>query len=183
MEQAYQYAEKLNQLNPARFVLEIISAQASYIDMLLELSEHDKALKAAIDLEALYTMQGVWGFQDLRTENSIGTAMVCGGLYELGVLNTSIAYYQNSNNAEALKFLQEAENIANELKELNQLFSSYPLVVRFAKGDLLAKLSQPGSEELLKAGLEYKSGTLPNDAVLLYLINDYRTNNNSIYRK
>ena len=28
-----------------------------------------------------------------------------------------------------------------------------------------------------------KSGTLPNDAVLLYLINDYRTNNNSIYRK
>lgn len=65
-------------------------------------------------------------------------------------LNTSIAYYQNSNNAEALKFLQEAENIANELKELNQLFSSYPLVVRFAKGDLLAKLSQPGSEELLK---------------------------------
>lgn len=85
MEQAYQYAEKLNQLNPARFVLEIISAQASYIDMLLELSEHDKALKAAIDLEALYTMQGVWGFQDLRTENSIGTAMVCGGLYELGV--------------------------------------------------------------------------------------------------
>ena len=48
-------------------------------------------------------------------------------------LNTSIAYYQNSNNAEALKFLQEAENIANELKELNQLFSSYPLVVRFAK--------------------------------------------------
>ena len=95
----------------------------------------------------------------------------------------SIAYYQNSNNAEALKFLQEAENIANELKELNQLFSSYPLVVRFAKGDLLAKLSQPGSEELLKTGLEYKSGTLPNDAVLLYLINDYRTNNNSIYRK
>ncbi len=260
VEQAYQYAEKLNQLNPARFVLEIISAQASYIDMLLELSEHDKALKAAIDLEALYTMQGVWGFQDLRTENSIGTAMVCGGLYELGVehlekvkkdrekhlkqkpndvdmmgsitttynnlslgygklkkyakalevqkkayeiiktlyphnkaqlgtnyllmtLNTSIAYYQNSNNAEALKFLQEAENIANELKELNQLFSSYPLVVRFAKGDLLAKLSQPGSEELLKTGLEYKSGTLPNDAVLLYLINDYRTNNNSIYRK
>lgn len=72
-------------MNPARFVLEIISAQASYIDMLLELSEHDKALKAAIDLEALYTMQGVWGFQDLRTENSIGTAMVCGGLYELGV--------------------------------------------------------------------------------------------------
>lgn len=260
VEQAYQYAEKLNQLNPARFVLEIISAQASYIDMLLELSEHDKALKAAIDLEALYTMQGVWGFQDLRTENSIGTAMVCGGLYELGVehlekvkkdrekhlkqkpndvdmmgsitttynnlslgygklkkyakalevqkkayeiiktlyphnkaqlgtnyllmtLNTSIAYYQNSNNAEALKFLQEAENIANELKELNQLFSSYPLVVRFAKGDLLAKLSQPGSKELLKTGLEYKSGTLPNDAVLLYLINDYRTNNNSIYRK
>ena len=260
VEQAYQYAEKLNQLNPARFVLEIISAQASYIDMLLELSEHDKALKAAIDLEALYTMQGVWGFQDLRTENSIGTAMVCGGLYELGVehlekvkkdrekhlkqkpndvdmmgsitttynnlslgygklkkyakalevqkkayeiiktlyphnkaqlgtnyllmtLNTSIAYYQNSNNAEALKFLQEAENIANELKELNQLFSSYPLVVRFAKGDLLAKLSQPGSEELLKTGLEYKSGTLPNDAVLLYLINDYRINNNSIYRK
>ena len=58
-------------------------------------------------------------------------------------LNTSIAYYQNSNNAEALKFLQEAENIANELKELNQLFSSYPLVVRFAKGDLLAKLSSP----------------------------------------
>ena len=52
--------------------------------MLLELSEHDKSsLKAAIDLEALYTMQGVWGFQDLRTENSIGTAMVCGGLYEL----------------------------------------------------------------------------------------------------
>ena len=98
-------------------------------------------------------------------------------------LNTSIAYYQNSNNAEALKFLQEAENIANELKELNQLFSSYPLVVRFAKGDLAAKLSQPGSEELLKTGLEYKSGTLPNDAVLLYLINDYRTNNNSIYRK
>ena len=48
---------------------------------------------------------------------------------------------------------------------------------------LLAKLSQPGSEELLKTGLEYKSGTLPNDAVLLYLINDYRTNNNSIYRK
>ena len=45
--------KKLNQLNPARFVLEIISAQASYIDMLLELSEHDKALKAAIDLEAL----------------------------------------------------------------------------------------------------------------------------------
>lgn len=186
VEQAYQYAEKLNLLNPARFVLEIISAQASYIDMLMELSEHDKALKAAIDLEALYTMQGVWGFQDLRTENSIGTAMVCGGLYELGVehlekvkkdrekhlkqkpndvdmmgsitttynnlslgygklknmpkhwkckkkayeiiktlyphnkaqlgtnyllmtLNTSIAYYQNSNNAEALKFLQEAE--------------------------------------------------------------------------
>lgn len=35
VEQAYQYAEKLNQLNPARFVLEIISAQASYIDMLL----------------------------------------------------------------------------------------------------------------------------------------------------
>lgn len=103
--------------------------------------------------------------------------------YLLMTLNTSIAYYQNSNNAEALKFLQEAENIANELKELNQLFSSYPLVVRFAKGDLLAKLSQPGSEELLKAGLEYKSGTLPNDAVLLYLINDYRTNNNSIYRK
>lgn len=44
--------------------------------------------------------------------------------YLLMTLNTSIAYYQNSNNAEALKFSKEAENIANELKELNQLFSS-----------------------------------------------------------
>lgn len=257
---AYKYAEILNKLNSTRFVSEIIKAQTMYVDMLLELSENDKALKIAIDLDALYSMQEFWGHQDLRTENSIGTAMVCGGLYELGVkrlekvkktreehlqknpedvemmisitttynnlslgygklkkyakalevqkkayeiiktlypynkaqlgtnyllmtLNTSIAYYQNDKIEEAKKFLQEAEGIANELKELNPLFISYPLLVRFAKGDLYAKLSLPGSEELLKEGLEYKSGTLQNDAVLLYIINDYRANNNSIYIK
>ncbi|MCS2388332.1 tetratricopeptide repeat protein [Bacteroides thetaiotaomicron] len=49
--------------------------------------------------------------------------------YLLMTLNTSIAYYQNSNNAEALKFLQEAENIANELKELNQAFQAPTLLL------------------------------------------------------
>lgn len=258
--EAYRYAEMLNKLNPERFVVEIINARGMYVDMLLEQSENDKALKVAIDLEALYTMQGVWGFENLRTENTIGTAMVTGGLYELGVehlekvkkdrenhlkkkpddvemmisitttynnlslgysklkkyakalevqqkayeiiktlyphnkaqlgtnyllmtLNTSVVYYQNDNNAEAQRYLQEAEHIADELKEINPFFVSYPLIVRFAKGDLLAKLSMPGSEELLKTGLEYKSGTLANDAVLLYIINDYHANNNSIYTK
>ena len=104
----------------------------------------------------------------------------------MSVTDSTLKDTSNTLPATAQVLIQRGkitENIANELKELNQLFSSYPLVVRFAKGDLLAKLSQPGSEELLKAGLEYKSGTLPNDTVLLYLINDYRTNNNSIYRK
>lgn len=257
---AYHYSERLNKLNSSRFVTEIINAQTMYVDMLLELSENEKALKAAIDLDALYAMQEFWGYQDLKTENSIGTAMVCGGLYELGVkrlekvrkareehlkkkpedvemmismtttynnlslgygklkkyskalevqkkayeiiqvlysynkaqlgtnyllmtLNTSIAYFQNDKIEEARKYLQEAESIADELKELNPLFVSYPLIVRFAKGDLYAKLSLAGSGELLKEGLEYKSGTLQNDAVLLYIINDYRANNNSLYIK
>lgn len=103
--------------------------------------------------------------------------------YLLMTLNTSIAYYQNSNNAEALKFLQEAENIANELKELNQAFQAPTLLLSGLPKETFWPNYPSPAQELLKTGLEYKSGTLPNDAVLLYLINDYRTNNNSIYRK
>ena len=78
---------------------------------------------------------------------------------------------------QALHYLEEASAIAEEMKALfPQYFATYPIVVKLAKGDLLSKLSQPGAQELLKEGLEYKAGSQPNDALLLYTLKEYHSN-------
>ena len=97
--------------------------------------------------------------------------------YMLITMNVSVNYYQNGDNQQALHYLEEASAIAEEMKALfPQYFATYPIVVKLAKGDLLSKLSQPGAQELLKEGLEYKAGAQPNDALLLYTLKEYHSN-------
>ena len=256
---AYQYAKQLNELNASLFFQEIFYARAKYIDVLIAESKNQEAAQEALELDALYSIQSAWGYQNLSVESSMGVALVCGGYYELGLkylerikegrekelkkyphnnelkantcstynnlslgysklkkykqalreqlkaytlmkdlyaqnkaqlgtnymlitMNVSVNYYQNGDNQQALHYLEEASAIAEEMKALfPQYFATYPIVVKLAKGDLLSKLSQPGAQELLKEGLEYKAGSQPNDALLLYTLKEYH--GNGLYTK
>lgn len=251
---AYQYAKQLYELNASSFFQEIFYARAKYIDVLIAESKNQEAAQEALELDALYSMQSAWGYQNQSVESSMGVALVCGGYYELGLkylervkegrekelkkypdnnelkantcttynnlslgysklkkykqalkeqlkaytlmkdlyaqnkvqlgtnymlitMNVSVNYYQNGDNQQALHYLEEAAAIAEEMKALYpQYFATYPIVVKLAKGDLLSKLSQPGAQELLKEGLEYKAGSQPNDALLLYTLKEYHSN-------
>ena len=251
---AYQYTKKLSESRSSLFTQENLYARAKYIDVLIAESKNQEAAQEALELDALYSIQSAWGYQNLSVESSMGVALVCGGYYELGLkylervkegrekelkkyphnnelkantcstynnlslgysklkkykqalkeqlkaytlmkdlyaqnkaqlgtnymlitMNVSVNYYQNGDNQQALHYLEEASAIAEEMKALfPQYFATYPIVVKLAKGDLLSKLSQPGAQELLKEGLEYKAGSQPNDALLLYTLKEYHSN-------
>ena len=251
---AYQYTKKLSESSSSQFTQENLYARAKYIDVLIAESKNQEAAQEALELDALYSIQSAWGYQNLSVESSMGVALVCGGDYELGLkylergkegrekelkkyphnnelkantcstynnlslgysklkkykqalkeqlkaytlmkdlyaqnkaqlgtnymlitMNVSVNYYQNGDNQQALHYLEEASAIAEEMKSLYpQYFATYPIVVKLAKGDLLSKLSQPGAQELLKEGLEYKAGSQPNDALLLYTLKEYHSN-------
>lgn len=251
---AYQYTKKLSESSSSQFTQENLYARAKYIDVLIAESKNQEAAQEALELDALYSIQSAWGYQNLSVESSMGVALVCGGYYELGLkylervkeerekelkkyphnnelkantcstynnlslgysklkkykqalkeqlkaytlmkdlyaqnkaqlgtnymlitMNVSVNYYQNGDNLQALHYLEEASAIAEEMKALfPQYFATYPIVVKLAKGDLLSKLSQPGAQELLKEGLEYKAGSQPNDALLLYTLKEYHSN-------
>lgn len=251
---AYQYTKKLSESSSSQFTQENLYARAKYIDVLIAESKNLEAAQEALELDALYSIQSAWGYQNLSVESSMGVALVCGGYYELGLkylervkegrekelkkyphnnelkantcstynnlslgysklkkykqalkeqlkaytlmkdlyaqnkaqlgtnymlitMNVSVNYYQNGDNQQALHYLEEASAIAEEMKALYpQYFATYPIVVKLAKGDLLSKLSQPGAQELLKEGLEYKAGSQPNDALLLYTLKEYHSN-------
>lgn len=251
---AYQYTKKLSESSSSLFTQENLYARAKYIDVLIAESKNQEAAQEALELDALYSIQSAWGYQNLSVESSMGVALVCGGYYELGLkylervkegrekelkkyphnnelkantcstynnlslgysklkkykqalkeqlkaytlmkdlyaqnkaqlgtnymlitMNVSVNYYQNGDNQQALHYLEEASAIAEEMKALfPQYFATYPIVVKLAKGDLLSKLSQPGAQELLKEGLEYKAGSQPNDALLLYTLKEYHSN-------
>lgn len=251
---AYQYTKKLSESSSSQFTQENLYARAKYIDVLIAESKNQEAAQEALELDALYSIQSAWGYQNLSVESSMGVALVCGGYYELGLkylervkeerekelkkyphnnelkantcstynnlslgysklkkykqalkeqlkaytlmkdlyaqnkaqlgtnymlitMNVSVNYYQNGDNQQALHYLEEASAIAEEMKTLYpQYFATYPIVVKLAKGDLLSKLSQPGAQELLKEGLEYKAGSQPNDALLLYTLKEYHSN-------
>lgn len=256
---AYQYTKKLSESSSSQFTQENLYARAKYIDVLIAESKNQEAAQEALELDALYSIQSAWGYQNLSVESSMGVALVCGGYYELGLkylervkegrekelkkyphnnelkantcstynnlslgysklkkykqalreqlkaytlmkdlyaqnkaqlgtnymlitMNVSVNYYQNGDNQQALHYLEEASAIAEEMKALfPQYFATYPIVVKLAKGDLLSKLSQPGAQELLKEGLEYKAGSQPNDALLLYTLKEYH--GNGLYTK
>lgn len=256
---AYQYTKKLSESSSSQFTQENLYARAKYIDVLIAESKNQEAAQEALELDALYSIQSTWGYQNLSVESSMGVALVCGGYYELGLkylerikegrekelkkyphnnelkantcstynnlslgysklkkykqalreqlkaytlmkdlyaqnkaqlgtnymlitMNVSVNYYQNGDNQQALHYLEEASAIAEEMKALfPQYFATYPIVVKLAKGDLLSKLSQPGAQELLKEGLEYKAGSQPNDALLLYTLKEYH--GNGLYTK
>lgn len=130
-----------------------------------KLKKYKQALKEQLKA---YTLM-----KDLYAQNKaqLGTN------YMLITMNVSVNYYQNGDNQQALHYLEEASAIAEEMKTLYpQYFATYPIVVKLAKGDLLSKLSQPGAQELLKEGLEYKAGSQPNDALLLYTLKEYHSN-------
>lgn len=130
-----------------------------------KLKKYKQALKEQLKA---YTLM-----KDLYAQNKaqLGTN------YMLITMNVSVNYYQNGDNQQALHYLEEASAIAEEMKALfPQYFATYPIVVKLAKGDLLSKLSQPGAQELLKEGLEYKAGSQPNDALLLYTLKEYHSN-------
>lgn len=251
---AYQYTKKLSESSSSQFTQENLYARAKYIDVLIAESKNQEAAQEALELDAIYSIQSAWGYQNLSVESSMGVALVCGGYYELGLkylervkeerekelkkyphnnelkantcstynnlslgysklkkykqalkeqlkaytlmkdlyaqnkaqlgtnymlitMNVSVNYYQNGDNQQALHYLEEASAIAEEMKTLYpQYFATYPIVVKLAKGDLLSKLSQPGAQELLKEGLEYKAGSQPNDALLLYTLKEYHSN-------
>lgn len=251
---AYQYTKKLSESSSTQFTQENLYARAKYIDVLIAESKNQEAAQEALELDALYSIQSAWGYQNLSVESSMGVALVCGGYYELGLkylervkegrekelkkyphnnelkantcstynnlslgysklkkykqalkeqlkaytlmkdlyaqnkaqlgtnymlitMNVSVNYYQNGDNQQALHYLEKASAIAEEMKALfPQYFATYPIVVKLAKGDLLSKLSQPGAQELLKEGLEYKAGSQPNDALLLYTLKEYHSN-------
>lgn len=251
---AYQYTKKLSESSSSQFTQENLYARAKYIDVLIAESKNQEAAQEALELDAIYSIQSAWGYQNLSVESSMGVALVCGGYYELGLkylervkeerekelkkyphnnelkantcstynnlslgysklkkykqalkeqlkaytlmkdlyaqnkaqlgtnymlitMNVSVNYYQNGDNQQALHYLEEASAIAEEVKTLYpQYFATYPIVVKLAKGDLLSKLSQPGAQELLKEGLEYKAGSQPNDALLLYTLKEYHSN-------
>lgn len=256
---AYQYTKKLSESSSSQFTQENLYARAKYIDVLIAESKNQEAAQEALELDALYSIQSAWGYQNLSVESSMGVALVCGGYYELGLkylerikegrekelkkyphnnelkantcstynnlslgysklkkykqalreqlkaytlmkdlyaqnkaqlgtnymlitMNVSVNYYQNGDNQQALHYMEEASAIAEEMKALfPQYFATYPIVVKLAKGDLLSKLSQPGAQELLKEGLEYKAGSQPNDALLLYTLKEYH--GNGLYTK
>lgn len=256
---AYQYTKKLSESSSSQFTQENLYARAKYIDVLIAESKNQEAAQEALELDALYSIQSAWGYQNLSVESSMGVALVCGGYYELGLkylervkegrekelkkyphnnelkantcstynnlslgysklkkykqalkeqlkaytlmkdlyaqnkaqlgtnymlitMNVSVNYYQNGDNQQALHYLEEASAIAEEMKALfPQYFATYPIVVKLTKGDLLSKLSQPGAQELLKEGLEYKAGSQPNDALLLYTLKEYH--GNGLYTK
>ena len=83
--QASACAERLEELNPMRYAAEIMDAKAQYIDLLVMQAKNQEACLEAMDLEALCAVSLSDDPVGLRVKNSVGTALVCGGMYELGV--------------------------------------------------------------------------------------------------
>lgn len=91
------------------------------------------------------------------------------------LLNSALYAYQTGNLDEAESFIAEAEATAEELSQLNPNFVSYPVLARLMRGDFMMKTGDQAGEAILKDVLAYRQGTLANDMLLMYLLNQYNT--------
>ena len=98
------------------------------------------------------------------------------------VLNLSVYAYQAGNNKAAASALETLAKLAEELKSLNSNYVSFPLVASFVKGDFMVKTGDKKGEPLVQKALNYKKGSMANDFVLNWLIQDYKEHGNAIFR-
>jgi hypothetical protein len=61
---AYQYTKKLSESSSSQFTQENLYARAKYIDVLIAESKNQEAAQEALELDALYSIQSAWGYQN-----------------------------------------------------------------------------------------------------------------------
>ena len=73
------------------------------------------------------------------------------------------------------------DETAKELKSLSSNYATFPIAASLVRGDFLVKTGSKKGEALVKDALKYKSGSMSNDFVLMWLIQEYQTKG-AIYR-
>lgn len=98
------------------------------------------------------------------------------------VLNLSLYAYKAGENEVASSTIETLAELAEELKGLNPNYESFPLAASFVKGDFMVKTGDKKGSALVEKALKYESGTMTNDFVLMWLIQDYKEHGNAIFR-
>lgn len=98
--------------------------------------------------------------------------------YFLMTLNLSQMSYFMGRTDDALSYLDEAGNTAAELSSISDLFSTYTIMADFMRGNLYELTGNSESGRLLSEGLEYVAGSEANDMMLVYMLDQYRTEGN-----
>lgn len=97
-------------------------------------------------------------------------------------MNLSLYAYKAGENEVASSTIETLAELAEELKGLNPNYESFPLAASFVKGDFMVKTGDKKGSALVEKALKYESGTMTNDFVLMWLIQDYKEHGNAIFR-
>lgn len=98
--------------------------------------------------------------------------------YFLMTLNMSQMSYFMGRTDDALSYLDEAGSIASELSSMSDLFSTYPIMADFMRGNLYELTGNAEADRLLSEGLEHVAGSEANDMMLVYMLDQYRIEGN-----
>ena len=126
---AYQYTKKLSESSSSQFTQENLYARAKYIDVLIAESKNLEAAQEALELDALYSIQSAWGYQNLSVESSMGVALVCGGYYELGL--KYLERVKEGREKELKKYPHNNELKANTCSTYNNLSLGYSKLKKY----------------------------------------------------
>lgn len=118
---------------------------------------------------------------DLLTPFYQANKVPLGQNYFSSVLNLSVYAYQAGNLKVASSALDLLDETAKELKSLSSNYATFPIAASLVRGDFLVKTGSKKGEALVKDALKYKSGSMSNDFVLMWLIQEYQTKG-AIYR-
>ena len=91
------------------------------------------------------------------------------------LLNVALYAYQSGNEDMAETYLSYIDATAQELSGLNPNYVTYPLIAKFMRGDFLLKTGKPEGEAMVNDVLSYRQGSMSNDFLLMYLMNEYGT--------
>lgn len=93
--------------------------------------------------------------------------------YFIMALNTSVYAYLSGDNDNAIKYIELMHSIATDLMGDNN-FTQMQYITNLCIGDFGTRMGEKEGKELTEKILAYKKGTLQNDWLLLYVIDDYK---------
>lgn len=91
------------------------------------------------------------------------------------LLNVALYAYQSGDEDVAEAYLADIDAVAEDLSNLNPNYVTYPLIAKFMRGDYLLMTGKPEGKAMVNDVLSYRQGSMSNDFLLMYLMNEYGT--------